>query len=331
MDRALELAQQGYPAPNPHVGCVIVRDGEIVGEGYHDHAGGPHAEVVALRQAGDRARGAEVFVTLEPCNHQGRTGPCTQALISAGVAKVWIGALDESRPRAEAGVHVLRDAGVATEVWPEDMAERAQWVARQFSRQRVTVVGKVAITADGFLARLDGTSKWITGESARAMGHSMRAELGAVLVGRRTLELDNPQLTARVLGVVNQPSRLVLDPHSRVGADHEFFASGGRRLCLRAEHGFDIALADTQNASIIQAVAGLGATGLMIEGGATLLSAMLPAMDQFEVFRSPDEWGEGQPFLTPQVQQAFAEEFRVTRSMRLDRDFWFTYKRVGTR
>lgn len=329
MSQALELAREGYPAPNPHVGCVIVRDGIVVGRGYHDHAGGPHAEVNALDQAGELARGADAFVTLEPCNHSGRTGPCSQALIRAGVGRVWCGVPDPN-PRAAGGAATLRAAGIEVHLWPDDLVEQARWIARQFLSSKLTVVGKIATTADGYAARLDGTSKWITGEAARAVGFSMRAELGAVLVGRRTLEIDEPSLTARAEGVVNQPTRLVLDPHAKVAADHSFFASGGRRLCLRPELEFDHAIAEATPNAVLDAVRQLGCTGLMIEGGPTTLSNFLPVIDQIEVFRSPDEWGEGQPYLSQEAQNQLACDFRLRKSQRIDRDFWFTYERLGT-
>lgn len=330
MVQAALLAREGYPAPNPHVGCVIVREGQIVGTGFHDHAGGPHAEIAALTAAGELARGSEVFVSLEPCNHQGRTGPCSQALIRAGVRKVWIGVPDPN-PRAAGGAEVLREAGIEVAYWPTDMSAHARWSLRQFFASKLLVVGKIACTADGFSARLDGTSKWITGEPARTLGHSMRAELGAVLVGRQTVLRDEPQLTARVPGVVNQPVRLVVDSGSQIPADHPFFASGGRRLCLRPRFAFETEMSERSAAGIVASVAGLGCTGLLVEGGSDLLSAMIGELDQFEVFKSPDTWGEGLPYLSPAAQAELAASFSVVRGSRVGQDFWTTHRRVGTR
>lgn len=330
MVQAVELAREGYPAPNPHVGCVIARDGKVVGAGFHLYAGGAHAEVAALAAAGEAARGSDVFVTLEPCNHHGRTGPCSQALIRAGVRKVWIGVADRN-PAAAGGAEVLREAGIEVEFWPSELADMARWSLRQFLSSKLVVVGKIACTADGFSARLDGTSKWITGEAARDLGHSMRAELGAVLVGRQTVLRDEPQLTARIEGVANQPVRLVVDSESRIPAEHPFFAGGGRRLCLEPQHEFDVPLLARSPGAIVAAVGGLGCTGLMVEGGGQLLSAMFGELDQFEMFQSPDVWGEGHPALSPAARLSLSNEFEVARGAKVGRDFWTTYRRVGTR
>src|SRR5579885_2122161 len=205
MRRAIELSKNGFPAPNPHVGCVIVKNGEIVGEAYHDHAGAPHAEVVALTQAREKANGADVFVTLEPCNHQGRTGPCSQALIQAGVANVTAACLDPN-PKAKGGLKALKESGVKVShgLMQKEASAANEVFLKSMEQRSPYLVGKVAMSLDGRVAMPNGDSKWITNEASRAIGHRLRAECGAVLVGRNTVARDNPHLTARVEGVVNQ-------------------------------------------------------------------------------------------------------------------------------
>src|SRR2546423_1758602 len=208
LERALELAERGRGTthPNPVVGAVLVRDGEVVGEGWHERKGGPHAEVVALAAAGDRARGATLYVTMEPCAHHGATPPCAQAVIAAGVTKVVAGALDPN-PDAAGGFDVLRAAGVETED-AGSFAARAQneawrtWV----SERRPFVILKLAQTLDGRLA-VPGT-RWISGEESRRRVHQLRAEVDAVAVGMGTVRADAPQLTARGVDAKRQPRRL---------------------------------------------------------------------------------------------------------------------------
>ncbi|GIX32868.1 MAG: riboflavin biosynthesis protein RibD [Lysobacterales bacterium] len=222
MRRALELAARGeYTArPNPCVGCVLVRDGEVVGEGYHARAGGPHAEVEALRMAGDRARGATAYLNLEPCAHHGRTPPCADALIAAGVRKV-VAALRDPFPQVSGrGFEKLRAAGI--EVEEGLLAAEARALNRGFlslhERGRPWVRLKVAATLDGRTAMQDGRSQWITGEAARADNMRFRARSGAILTGRGTVLKDDPRLTVRLdpPEPFLPPVRVVLDSGLRV-------------------------------------------------------------------------------------------------------------------
>lgn len=225
MLRAVELADRGRATalPNPVVGAVLLGDdGSQVGEGWHASPGGPHAEVHALRQAGERAAGATAVVTLEPCDHTGRTGPCTQALIDAGVRRVVVGALDPWIP-AGGGVATLRAAGV--EVVTGVHAQAAEQVNEVWltavRRQRPFVTWKLAASLDGRSAAADGTSRWITGEAARTDVHRLRAEVDTVLVGVGTVLADDPALTVRRSGggpVARQPLRVVADTHGRTPA-----------------------------------------------------------------------------------------------------------------
>jgi diaminohydroxyphosphoribosylaminopyrimidine deaminase/5-amino-6-(5-phosphoribosylamino)uracil reductase len=224
MARAVALAEggRGATSPNPLVGAVLVRDGRVVGEGFHQAAGRAHAEVVALTAAGAEAAGATCYVSLEPCAHQGRTPPCADALVAAGVARV-VAAMSDPDPRVDgAGLTRLRAAGVAVElgVGAELAAEQnaAYLTHRRLGRPRVTL--KAAASLDGKVAAPDGTSQWITGPAARADGHRLRAEADAVAVGAGTALADDPRLTVRLPGHAGrQPLRVLVDAGGRVGAD----------------------------------------------------------------------------------------------------------------
>jgi diaminohydroxyphosphoribosylaminopyrimidine deaminase/5-amino-6-(5-phosphoribosylamino)uracil reductase len=274
--RALELAERGRGTthPNPVVGAVVVRDGEVVGEGWHERAGGPHAEVVALEAAGERARGATLYVTLEPCTHHGRTPPCVDRVIEAGVARVVVGSLDPS-PEARGGVERLRAAGVEVEVEDSFEARRQNEAWRTWAAlRRPFVTYKVAVTLDGRVA-VPG-ARWVSGEESRRLVHELRAVSDAVAVGMGTVRADAPSLTARDVDVVRQPRRLA-------------FGRGplpeGSELELRPG-----ALADE--------LAVLGAEGvqsLLLEGGPTLATAFLDAdlVDKLLVFVAPVLGGSG--------------------------------------
>ena len=239
MARALRLAERGRMTshPNPSVGCVIVRDGEIVGEGFHARAGQPHAEPLALQQAGERARGAEMFVTLEPCSHFGRTPPCADAVIAAGIRKVWA-ALEDPNPQvAGQGFDRLRAAGVEVEVGL--MQAEARQVHRSYlwrvTKGRPFVRLKLAASLDGRTAMASGESQWITSEAARADVHRLRAEAGAVLTSSATVLADDPELTVRHVATSRQPDRIVLDPRGRVSANAKIWSDGARRILLTAQ------------------------------------------------------------------------------------------------
>lgn len=245
MARALQLAAQGrYTTfPNPRVGCVIVRDGQIVGEGSHARAGEPHAEIHALRAAGERARGAELFVNLEPCAHHGRTPPCADALIAAGIARVSVALRDPNPQVAGQGIERLRAAGITVEeglLHDEARALNRGFLSRM-ERRRPWLVLKLAASLDGHTALASGESQWITGEAARADVQRLRAECGAVLTGAGTVLADDPALTVRGAwaGQVQgrQPDRVVIDPRARVPAQARVWAVGARRYWLTATPG----------------------------------------------------------------------------------------------
>ncbi|RUM86919.1 MAG: bifunctional diaminohydroxyphosphoribosylaminopyrimidine deaminase/5-amino-6-(5-phosphoribosylamino)uracil reductase RibD [Thermodesulfatator sp.] len=217
----------GHTSPNPPVGAVIVdpRKGEVIARGYHRRAGLPHAEVEALRRAGERARGATLYVTLEPCHHYGRTPPCTQAILAAGIRRVVVGTRDP-HPQARGGLEYLAQKGL--EVRSGVLEKECRYLARFFLRRvldhRPWVILKVAASLDGRIATRTGDSRWITGEEARRQGHRLRALCDAILVGRRTVELDDPQLTCRLVRG-QHPVRIVLDTRLRLSPTHRLFES----------------------------------------------------------------------------------------------------------
>lgn len=217
MARALQLAQRGLDTtpPNPRVGCLVVRHGRVVGEGWHVRAGEPHAEVHALRAAADQASGATVYVSLEPCSHHGRTPPCTDALIGAGVSRV-VSAMQDPNPKvAGAGLQRLSAAGIRVECGLlEDEAREANigFVSRM-QRARPWLRVKVAASLDGRTALGNGVSRWITGPAARRDGHRWRARSCGVMTGIGTLLVDNPRLTVREVPASRQPTRIVVDRH----------------------------------------------------------------------------------------------------------------------
>ena len=250
MGLALSLARKavGSVRPNPPVGAVLVRDGEVVGEGYTQPPGQAHAEIVAIRQAGPRARGATLYTTLEPCNHQGRTGPCSEAIIGAGVAEVHSAVTDPNPHVKGGGLSRLSEAGIA--VSTGDMAGEASRLIEAYSKLVITgtpfVTAKFAMSLDGKIATRTGSSQWITGEEARAYAHRLRAASDAVMVGINTVLADDPRLTARdgsgaALG--RQPLRVVVDSRGRIPREARMLGEPGSTLivtggaCLGIEAG----------------------------------------------------------------------------------------------
>jgi diaminohydroxyphosphoribosylaminopyrimidine deaminase / 5-amino-6-(5-phosphoribosylamino)uracil reductase len=221
MKLALRLAARGagWVSPNPMVGGVVVKDGQVVGRGYHRRAGAPHAEVEALAAAGEAARGADLYVTLEPCNHQGKTPPCTQAILASGVRRVIIAARDPNPQVTGGGAEFLTAGGV--EVHEGLMAAEARrlneaWL-HYVNTGRPWVMAKAACSLDGKIATVGGESQWLTGEAARAVGHRLRHRVDAIVVGIGTVLADNPQLTTRrPRGPAKDPIRVVLDSRLRL-------------------------------------------------------------------------------------------------------------------
>lgn len=336
MTRAVALAGQGWPAPNPRVGCVVVKDGAVVGEGFHDHAGGPHAEVVALQAAGDKADGATAYVTLEPCNHHGRTPPCSEALVRAGVRRVVVAVADPN-PLAAGGNATLRQAGIEVEFGVG--AAEAEKVNEPFltamRRGRPYIVIKAAVTLDGCTAWPDGRSRWITSDAARLVGHRLRAECGAVLVGWRTVHTDNPSLTARIPGVVNQPLRIVLDPNSRLtGREHVFSQPGETWWCVaEATQPGQTVLDPYGLGSLMELMAERGLTGLLVEGGGRTIRTFIEAglVDRLELFVAPKLFGAGIPWLPPYgPMEGWTERLVLDAVAQVGPDVHLSYRALAT-
>lgn len=316
MDRALALAQRGLwtTTPNPRVGCVLVREGQVVGEGWHEKAGGPHAEVHALLQAGSAAQGATAYVTLEPCSHTGRTPPCAEALIEAGVTRV-VAAMEDPNPLVSGhGLARLKAAGVAVAV---GLAEEA---ARQLNLgfiQRMTVGrpwvrAKLALSLDGKSALGNGLSQWITGPVARAEGHRWRARSCAVATGSGTVRQDDPALTVRAVTTPRQPQRLVLDARLETPLEARLLGDGGTTTLFtgeqaRARRGAEITRAGAhvqvlpEQQGRLDLAAWVAAWGRMslnevlVEAGPRLTGALLEAgwVDELLLFMAPKLLGEG--------------------------------------
>lgn len=227
MQRALNLAElaRGNTSPNPIVGAVIVRDEQVLGEGYHVRAGADHAEVAAIKAAGGDVKGATIYVTLEPCCHTGRTGPCSRALIESGIARVLVASLDPSTKVNGKGLVELREAGIEVEVLDGTLAERARVQNEAFRKHAVTglpfVIFKCAMSLDGKIATSTGDSKWISGEESRAMVHVLRGEVDAICVGSGTAAMDDPMLTCRLPGEHRQPLRVVFDSKAGLALDSQ--------------------------------------------------------------------------------------------------------------
>ena len=279
LERALELAESGRGTthPNPIVGAVVVSGDEIVGEGWHERKGGPHAEVVALEAAGERARGATLYATLEPCAHHGATPPCVDALIGAGVARVVAGQLDPD-PAHGGGLEKLRAAGLDGELVDGELAFRCRQQIEEWrtwvTRGRPFVTYKVALTLDGRV-RLPN-ERWVTGEASRKLVHVLRSQSDAVAVGMGTVRWDNPRLDARDVPVIRQPRRIA-------------FGRGP------LPEGSELELRSGPLREELESLATDGVQSLLLEGGPTLAAAFLEAdlVDKLLVFVAPRLSGEG--------------------------------------
>jgi len=316
MAMALRLAERGMNTtrPNPRVGCVLVKDGEIVGEGWHERAGEPHAEIHALNQAGDKAKGAVAYVSLEPCCHQGRTGPCSQALIQAGVRRVVAAMLDPNPKVAGQGLAQLHQAGVETlhgllQAQAEELNTGFIFRMRH-GRPRITC--KLAVSLDGHTAMANGESQWITSEPARLDVHMLRARSCAILTGVGTILSDDPSLTVRLpdWDPEFQPLRVIMDSQLQTPPNARCLALPGRTLILTLGAGSDkqrvleragaeiVALpADAQGrVDLSTAMSHLGRleiNELMVEAGAALNGALLESglMDQCVIYVAPHFMG----------------------------------------
>lgn len=316
MRRALQLAERGLwtTTPNPRVGCVLVRDGQVVGEGWHVRAGEPHAEVHALRQAGALAQGATAYVTLEPCAHTGRTPPCAEALIEAGVGRV-VAAMEDPNPQVSGrGLARLRAAGlvVACGVEEELARELNPGFIRRMGHGRPWVRAKLALSLDGKCALANGESQWITSAAARAEGHRWRARSCAVATGSGTSRRDDPALTVRAMPTSRQPQRLVLDTRLEMPLDARVLGEGGhttlfageaadwqRRRALEQAGATVKTLPEHQGrldlASWVDEWGRMELNEVLVEAGPRLTGALLEAelVDELLLFMAPVLLGEG--------------------------------------
>lgn len=346
MRMVLSLAMRGTGAvsPNPRVGAVVVREGQVVGWGYHGRFGGPHAEVEALRRAGGKARGATVYVNLEPCSHFGKTPPCAPRLVKEGVGRVVIGITDPNPQVAGRGISILEEAGI--EVIQGVLAEECRWVNRGFlsiqEKGRPWVTLKGASSLDGCIALDNGESKWITGSDSRKMAHLLRAEHDAVLVGIGTVHADDPQLNVRSVSG-RDPLKVVLDSRLELPPDARIL-SGGKVLVIASEGaseesrlrleeaGAEVWLcpSDSEGRPDLEAVlphlASLGVAYLLVEGGAGIISSFIERslFDQFDLFQAPKLMGRGLS-LTEKVHFSHMQEaigLRPVRIRQVRDDLW---------
>ncbi|MEC6813845.1 bifunctional diaminohydroxyphosphoribosylaminopyrimidine deaminase/5-amino-6-(5-phosphoribosylamino)uracil reductase RibD [Photobacterium toruni] len=323
MSRAIALAKRGRytTAPNPQVGCVIVNNGDIVGEGYHYQAGQPHAEVFALRQAQQRAQGATVYVTLEPCSHYGRTPPCAEALINANVARVVCAMVDPNPAVAGRGIALLQAAGIQVDIGV--LAAQAQALnpgfIKQMSHQMPYVELKLAASLDGRTALANGVSKWITGPKARSDVQHFRAQAGAILSTSATVIADDPSLNVRwneldvsvqqvyPQSALRQPTRVIIDSQNRLTPEYQLFHLPGETILARTRLGTEVWpdsvqqwIIPTQTNSkqldlvaLLSQLADYGINHIWVEAGACLAGALLQQqlVDSLILYQAPKLMG----------------------------------------
>jgi diaminohydroxyphosphoribosylaminopyrimidine deaminase/5-amino-6-(5-phosphoribosylamino)uracil reductase len=317
--RAIELAGRGVGTvkPNPVVGAVIARDGEVLGEGWHERFGAAHAEVNAIEACGlADLSGATLYVSLEPCCHEGKTPPCTEAIVQAGIGRVVVGSDDPTEKAAGRGLGILRDEGVEVVITDGELATRARLLNQAFRKQarvgRPWVLFKSAMTLDGKVATRAGDSQWISGEASRALAHRWRASVDAVVVGIGTALADDPQLTARPEGTPTcpseQPRRVVFDSLARLPSDSRLLVAAAEipltvvvsRAAARADTdaleaaGVQVLVATGENEparvrSALDQLGQLGVASLLLEGGPHLAGAFLDAgeIDEIRLFLAP--------------------------------------------
>lgn len=313
MRRAMELAQRGEGAvnPNPLVGAVIVRNGRIIGAGWHERWGGPHAERNALARCSEPAAGATLYVTLEPCCHHGKTPPCTEAVIAAGVKRVVVGLTDPNPLVAGKGIAQLREAGIEVEsgVLEEELRYQNRVFLKYITGQLPWVVMKSAMTLDGKIATHTGDSRWVTGEEARRCVHEMRRRYMAILVGIGTALADDPMLNCRLEGNPRQPVRIVADSRARLPLDSQLVHTAGElrtvvahtsradasRLMLLQKAGVETWCCEADEegmlsiGSLMEQMGRAGIDSCLLEGGGTLNEAFLRGgfIDEAALFVAP--------------------------------------------
>lgn len=345
MRLALELAkkQKGYTHPNPTVGAVVVKEGKVVGLGYHERAGKPHAEVIAINQAGDKAKGATLYVTLEPCTHYGRTPPCTNLIIEKGIKRVVVATLDPNPVVSGKGVERLKNAGIEVEVGvlEKEAKELNEDFFTYITQRRPYVTLKWAQTLDGKLATLMGDSKWISSFESRKLAHLLRREATAVLVGVNTVIKDDPELTVRYLPTQRQPLRVVLDPNLRIPLNSKVLdqsvaktlviTSKGQSEKVKAlkERGVEVLqLENISIPNILKALYEREVMHLLVEGGPKTLSSFLKEkiFDRICVFVAPKIMGEGLSFEGLGIKKIEESlKLKKRKSLNLGEDLYLEY------
>jgi diaminohydroxyphosphoribosylaminopyrimidine deaminase/5-amino-6-(5-phosphoribosylamino)uracil reductase len=344
MARALALAELGWgqTAPNPMVGAVLVRDGEIVGEGYHARYGGDHAEIVALRMAGERALGATMYVTLEPCAHHGKTPPCADAILAAGVARV-VAATTDPNPVAAGGAARFLAAGVEFEVGVQEKAARELNAPffHAVNSKRPWVTLKLGLSLDGAIADSNGKSRWITNAASRRETHRLRAGSDAIAVGIRTVLADDPMLTVREAPVPPRvpPIRVVFDRSARLPLDSQLVRTAREvpvvvvadRAAPKLEnHGVEVIVART-TLEALESLKKRGVRALLVEGGARLAGELLGGklVDRLVIFQSPRILGAGATgafAFAPRETAADAPKLPVIARRAFDDDLMTVYQ-----
>lgn len=317
MARALQLAKRGIPGtqPNPRVGCIIVKDDQIIAEGWHEKAGLPHAEIVALKQAGDQARGATVYVTLEPCSHFGRTPPCADALIDSGIGEVVIAMQDPNPLVAGSGVMKLEAAGITVRsgLMLQQALELNRGFVSRMTRGRPWLTVKLGASMDGRTAMNNGESKWITGAQARTDVQTLRAASSAILTGSGTVLADDPSLTVRLEETVYQPLRVILDSHLSIPDSAKIFhdgyplliataaASNDERFQQLKDHGVDVQSFPSQTGhvdtrSLLECLAkNYACNDVLVEAGSVICGGLLKdeLVDEIILYLAPVILGAG--------------------------------------
>ena len=345
MTLALSLAKRakGLTHPNPTVGCLVVKNGKIVGRGFHEGAGKPHAEVVALSQAGKEAQGSTLYVTLEPCTHFGRTPPCTDAILRYGVKRVVVAVEDPNPLVGGKGIRRLREAGL--EVTVGVLEEEARLLNEDFftyvSKGRPFITLKLAQSADGKIATPSGDSKWISSEDSRRYAHRLRAEAGAVLVGINTVLKDDPSLTVRYIPFPKQPLRVVIDPNLRMDPSLKIANCSEAKTLLfhkkrdpekekiLSSQGVElVALKEFSLKSILEELYKREVVQLLVEGGAKTVSAFINAglWDRMIIFQAPKLIGDGISIGSLGVESLNeAVKLKLRRTFRMGQDIVAEY------
>jgi len=326
MRKALLLAEKGLgrTAPNPPVGAVVVKDGCIAGRGFHPKAGMPHAEIYALKDAGDKARGATIYVTLEPCSHYGKTPPCTKALIEAGIKRVVVGTVDPNPVVAGKGIEVLRSHGIEVDVGVEEEAslELIRWYSFWMRTRRPFVIAKAAMTLDGKIAAPGGDSRWISSEESRTLVHVLRNQADGILVGIGTVLSDDPELTCRIEGG-RDPLRIILDrdfqiPQSArvLGQKCLVFTAGDPESRPEiASTGTAVVRLDPDGSGrfawkdILEHLGSMGIHAVLVERGSSIHSGLMQSgrVNRILLFIAPKLLGGGIPLVSWDAPERIAD------------------------